>query len=456
MRRSLFFLTITLALVASIATAVPMMFVSMRDAQEALSRQARTYATGILFVAQATSAHQAHMEEDMGITPSPSDPTVALERSQLWQSFMPWLEQQSTVDLFVEIITPEGRVLTYSLGHELQPESRIQATRSLDGFEVLVDLPDQILDKQLQQLLLISLGVSVLAVVLVVGWARLRMRRIDKALNALVAAADPLRQTRKVSQTTTGFPEIDEVLSRIDSSLATTDAMVERERQLSAEISHQLRTPLTALSLRLQEIEEGTELKTMQEEAAAGLVQVDRLTGVIDDLLAFQRQGAADPDGLVNIGNMLQALHDEWQPLFAARSRTLSLHCDPDLRSFGSQARQAQIVATLIENSYEHGAGETSVVVRELSRAWLSVDVGDEGEGVPVELIPNLFDRGVTGADSRSGIGLWLARALAAAENGRVELARARPPVFAVILPTRPPQGTPSGDNSRTGKASPR
>jgi signal transduction histidine kinase len=60
--------------------------------------------------------------------------------------------------------------------------------------------------------------------------------------------------------------------------------------------------------------------------------------------------------------------------------------------------------------------------------------VSDAGAGIPEELVPHVFDRGVS-VGSSTGIGLALARALVEADGGRLELSRARPPVFTIFLP---------------------
>jgi signal transduction histidine kinase len=62
------------------------------------------------------------------------------------------------------------------------------------------------------------------------------------------------------------------------------------------------------------------------------------------------------------------------------------------------------------------------------------IEVSDSGAGVPEELVPHVFDRGVS-VGSSTGIGLALARALVEADGGRLELSRARPPVFTIFLP---------------------
>jgi signal transduction histidine kinase len=63
------------------------------------------------------------------------------------------------------------------------------------------------------------------------------------------------------------------------------------------------------------------------------------------------------------------------------------------------------------------------------------VEVRDEGSGVPPELVPRIFERSVSGAPGGTGLGLALARALAATDGGQVVLVRPRPAVFALFLP---------------------
>ena len=88
----------------------------------------------------------------------------------------------------------------------------------------------------------------------------------------------------------------------------------------------------------------------------------------------------------------------------------------------------------LVDNALRHGRGTVTLAARLSDNDMIVVEVGDHGDGVPPELAPHVFDRGVSGAAS-TGVGLALARALVEADGGRLELARTKPATFAVFLP---------------------
>jgi signal transduction histidine kinase len=96
-------------------------------------------------------------------------------------------------------------------------------------------------------------------------------------------------------------------------------------------------------------------------------------------------------------------------------------------------ARIREAVGALVENAIQHGAGTVTLSARAAENSLL-IEVSDAGAGVPEELVPHVFDRGVS-VGSSTGLGLALARALVEADGGRLELSRARPPMFTIFLP---------------------
>ena len=154
-----------------------------------------------------------------------------------------------------------------------------------------------------------------------------------------------------------GINEVDRVAEALDSSMLRIAALLERERTFAADASHQLRTPLAALALRLEEIASSGDPDEMRAEAVAGLDQVERLTAVVDGFLAEvrrQRSGAAVP---LDVAALLAAQRREWEPLFRARAGRWSP---------SSSGRQVQRVghAGSSRAGGRHAAGERSAARR--------------------------------------------------------------------------------------------
>lgn len=230
-------------------------------------------------------------------------------------------------------------------------------------------------------------------------------------------------------RTEVGLSDIDrttQAIARLAGELARQRAM---DRDFAADASHQLRTPLTALLMRLEEIAETDDLDVVRDEAAVAVAQVERLSGVVDTLRSRTREGGEVPE--ISLDSVLAGLQREYQPAFTAAHRTMRVDGPPGLAVRCAPMDLAQILQSLIENSLTHGDGRVTLSMRG-SIGSVVLEVRDEGEGIPNAIAPHIFERSVT--SSGSGLGLGLARQLAERNGGRLELVRAQPAVFAVFL----------------------
>ncbi len=203
------------------------------------------------------------------------------------------------------------------------------------------------------------------------------------------------------------------------------------EREFASNASHQLRTPLAALLLRLEEIASTDDPAVVREEAQIAMAQVDRLTGVVDDLLGQPRRRPSRVGKSVSLDSVIATLQQEWQPAFANARRSMRVLGQRGLHVQIGRAALAQILSTLVENSLAHGRGTLSVEARR-SGPSVVVEVTDQGIGIATDLAPRVFERSVS--STGSGLGLALARDLAEQNYGRLELVRAEPAVFALFL----------------------
>jgi signal transduction histidine kinase len=279
------------------------------------------------------------------------------------------------------------------------------------------------------------LGLAALAIGAVWLVARRQAGRLARPLEELSEAARRLGQGDfSVRTTRTEIPEIDAVGSALNSTAGRLDDMLARERSFSADASHQLRTPLTGLRLRLEAAlhHPGQDLR---QAITDGIAAADRLEQTIEELLALARDTRSSNSTPLDLPALLEEIQASWHDRLAAQDRKLRVAVDPQAPvSLASTAAVRQVLTVLLDNAATHGSGTVSVAVRNASDA-LAIDVSDEGAGITTPE-PELFTRRSRLADGH-GIGLALARSLAEAEGGRLRLTRPCPPTFTLLVPAQ-------------------
>ena len=283
--------------------------------------------------------------------------------------------------------------------------------------------------------LTLLLALTVLQILAVVAVSRVianrQASRLTEPMTELAERAERLGAGEsRVGRTETGIDEIDRVSEVLARGSADIARQLAQQRDFAADASHQLRTPLTALLMRLDEIAATDDLEAAREEAGIAIDQVERLTKVVDELLTRSRTNSEEQHR-VSLDSVLAALQREWQPAFAHARRSVRVHGERGLYVEASHSAVAQIVSTLLENSLRHGRGTVDVQARR-SGPSVVLEMSDQGDGVPLTLAPHIFERAVSSGGS--GLGLALARDLAAANGGRLELVSAQPAVFALFL----------------------
>lgn len=298
----------------------------------------------------------------------------------------------------------------------------------------------------------LSIGVSV---------ALWQAQRISLPLARLSRRAEEMGSGRaRGPWQPSGIAEIDEVAIELARSGAMLNERLEAESRLASDASHQLRTPLTALSMRLDEILATSTEEWVREEARISLEQIDRLTEVVHDLINAPRSSQRRTPGVVELGTVLTQQSEEWSPAYRRAGRELHIQVPRSAAVWGSTGPLTQVIATLIENALTHGGGRTSVKVRRNDHSTV-VEVTDEGGGIDPELGARIFERSVSGRSSGgTGVGLALARTLVEDDGGRLELLTENPATFGVFLISAPGEepeddhgAQPDGEPGRREKA---
>ncbi|WP_405742458.1 ATP-binding protein [Streptomyces sp. NBC_01525] len=341
------------------------------------------------------------------------------------------LSEQITVHRYARIKVPGKAPIeigTRPAGDVIQ--SQVTGDR---GEQVTVQESRAAVNEEIGRTLLVILAVALLAIVAAVILAIRQARRLTAPLTDLAETAerlgsgDPRPRHRRY-----GVQELDRVADVLDASAERIARMLTAERRLAADASHQLRTPLTALSMRLEEITLTDDPDTVKEEATIALAQVERLTDVVQRLLTNSRDPRSGSAVAFDLDEVVKQQVEEWRPAYRSAARSIVRSGKKGLRAVGTPGAVAQVLATLIENSLMHGDGTVALRTRVTGNQAV-VEVTDAGPGVSADLGSRVFERTVSGRNS-TGLGLAVARDLAEADGGRLELLQQRPPVFALFL----------------------
>jgi signal transduction histidine kinase len=283
------------------------------------------------------------------------------------------------------------------------------------------------------------MGLLALVVLLLAWWASARLaRRLSLPLERLAASAESLGQGGfALLVPRSGVSEVDVVGAVLEESGRRLGDRFQRERAFSADASHQLRTPITALRLTLESalVDPGATVGAVSVQA---LVQVDRLERTVEDLLALSRD-LPGPPVPVDVAPVLAELQERYGAAAAGAGRALEVEVVPGLpeAAFPEQALR-QVLDVLLDNALAHGAGGVSVTARSTGTG-VAIDVRDEGR-LPSGDLEAMFVRRSANARG-TGIGLALARSLAEAEGARLLAARessGRGTVFTLIMAEAP------------------
>jgi signal transduction histidine kinase len=273
--------------------------------------------------------------------------------------------------------------------------------------------------------------VMLVAGIIAVGLAWLLARRVADRLSRPVTdlagtAASMGSGGVLADHEPSGIAEVDLLADAlVDSSRRISEALG-RERRFSADVSHQLRTPLAGLRLRLERV-------TSNDDAAAvateSLGHLDRLEQTVNHLLAFAR-GSTPATSSSVLDEIARDAVGRWVERTAVTDRAVTLSAASGAIVRASSTSLDQILDVLIDNAITHGAGEIRVASRRVA-GGAAIDVSDEGSSLDAGTDDEIFERG---HGSNNGIGLALARSIADAEGGRLVVTNRVPTTFSLIL----------------------
>ena len=274
---------------------------------------------------------------------------------------------------------------------------------------------------------LVVLAAIVLGVAALVGhrlsrWAIKPLRRLDD--RAVTLGRGDLSARADLG---TGPPEVTELARTFDEMAARLELLVGAQKQFVADASHQLRSPLTALRLRIEAIDV-TDPDAAELDIEAALDEAARLSRLIDGLLALARaEGAPSTAVAVDAKEVLEGRRAAWAALAEERNVTLEATGEPDVQVVVGEGHLEQILDNLLDNAIEASADQGHVTLLAQRRGdEVEIHVRDDGRGMRADERVHAFEtfwQGPPGYETgAAGLGLSIVDRLARANGGRARL----------------------------------
>jgi heavy metal sensor kinase len=308
-------------------------------------------------------------------------------------------------------VTPTGKPFLIEVGAPYQ-----EITRVLDGL-----------------ILILALGTPIIVALAVAGgyWM---MRRALQPVNEIAAQAERLgyRNLKERLPLVHSGDEIERLSVSLNRMISRLDDSFQHINRFSGDVSHELRTPLTILRGELETLAQQPVSADHMEMIGSALEETDRLSKIVDQLLAISRLDAGEACREIvrlDLGALAISIVDQLRLLADEKSISLVLDCTPGVEVEADQIRLRQVVANLLDNAIKYtpmgGAVKVSVSAME-NTAILQVE--DNGVGIAAADLPHIFERFYRADVARSrstggsGLGLAIVKAICAAHRADVKV----------------------------------
>jgi signal transduction histidine kinase len=211
-----------------------------------------------------------------------------------------------------------------------------------------------------------------------------------------------------------GAEEIREVGQSFDDMADRLERTVQAQREFVANASHQLRTPLTGVKLRLESVIDANDDPSSQADLQAAEREVDRLSEIISRLLLMSRQIEAGDATRVDLADAARRAVERWRGRAEHAGATLTVDGEDGVAQ-ANPTDVEQVLDNLLDNAIAYAPGPIKIQTgRRDGKVFVAVE--DQGPGIPLEEIPRVterFYRGMGVHSGGSGLGLAIAKELA-------------------------------------------
>lgn len=291
---------------------------------------------------------------------------------------------------------------------------------------------------------LIALLLSLILAFVIARW-------VADPLQQIIATARTIPSASVKSVSEGGPREVRELTRSFNAMLARVLSTQNSQRDFVANVSHELKTPLTSVQGFAQALLDGTADTPEARHQAAQVIynEAGRMRRMALDLLDLARLDSGTADlkmASVDMTALLNGVMEKFSPLASKAGVNLHLDLANDLPILnGDGDRLAQVFTNLVDNALKFTPRAGTVAIRAVQdRGEVQVSVSDTGEGIPADAIPHIFDRFYQADSARAGgekhgagLGLAIVHDFVVAHGGRISVRSApgRGTAFIVHLP---------------------
>jgi len=272
----------------------------------------------------------------------------------------------------------------------------------------------------------------VITVVLALGVGLLMSSRVMRRIESINQTSREIMDgdlSRRVPAAGSG-DDFDRLAGNLNRMLDRIEALMEAVRQVSDNIAHDLRTPLTRLRTRLEQVRSGA-VENNPEVIDQAIDDADELLATFSALLRIARiEAGSSPPAFadLDLAGIVRDVAGLYEPVAAEQGKTLAVDGQGHAPCRGDRDLLFQALANLVDNAIKHTpAGSGITLATAVTAAGVELRVADTGPGIPPGLHEKVFQRFYRSDASRttpgSGLGLSLVRAVADMHHARVELA---------------------------------
>lgn len=324
----------------------------------------------------------------------------------------------------VAVSDSPGPPFAMGYGHAMRMGPMMHAVGAWRGLEVAMQIADgqwlsfaSVLPESgpaVSKQFILSMAVMAVIILVVSIWA---VRRVTAPLGEIAQAAERLgKDIAAAPLAEIGTIEMRRAVQAFNGMQARLRRFVEDRTRMLAAISHDLRTPLTSLRLRAEDVESAEEREKM-------LAAIDDMIVMIEATLAFARdEASAEPRRRIDLTALVASVVDD----MAAAGRPVVMEASPSVICECVPGALKRTVSNLIDNAVKYG--KAAHVAVKSTPGTIAIIVEDEGPGIPEEELGQVFQPFYRVEESRSretggiGLGLAIAQSIAQAHGGEITL----------------------------------